>query len=130
MSSEDLLYRPPVPVLWWTRKPSYLVFVLRELSSLFVAWLVLYLLLLVRAVGRGEEAYDEFLDRATSPWLVVLNVVAMAFLVLHTITWFSLTPKAMVIVVGGRRVPSAAIIGALYAALAVVSASVYWLVTR
>jgi fumarate reductase subunit C len=111
-------------------KPSYLVFVLRELSSLFVAWLVLYLLLLVRAVGRGEEAYDEFLDRATSPWLVVLNVVAMAFLVLHTITWFSLTPKAMVIVVGGRRVPSAAIIGALYAALAVVSASVYWLVTR
>jgi fumarate reductase subunit C len=117
-------------VLWWTRKPSYLVFVLRELSSLFVAWLVLYLLLLVRAVGRGEEAYDEFLDRATSPWLVVLNVVAMAFLVLHTITWFSLTPKAMVIVVGGRRVPSAAIIGALYAALAVVSASVYWLVTR
>jgi fumarate reductase subunit C len=130
MSSEDLRYRPPVPVLWWTRKPSYLVFVLRELSSLFVAWLVLYLLLLVRAVGRGEEAYDEFLDRATSPWLVVLNVVAMAFLVLHTITWFSLTPKAMVIVVGGRRVPSAAIIGALYAALAVVSASVYWLVTR
>jgi fumarate reductase subunit C len=130
MSSEDLRYHPPVPVLWWTRKASYLVFVLRELSSLFVAWLVLYLLLLVRAVGRGEEAYDEFLDRATSPLLVVLNVVAMAFLVLHTITWFSLTPKAMVIVVGGRRVPSAAIIGALYAALAVVSASVYWLVTR
>ena len=130
MSSEDLRYRPPVPVLWWTRKASYLVFVLRELSSLFVAWLVLYLLLFVRAVGRGEEAYAEFLDRATSPWLVVLNVVAFAFLVLHTVTWFSLTPKAMVLAVGGRRVPPAAIVGALYVALAVVSAFVYWLVTR
>lgn len=130
MSTDDLRYRPPVPVLWWTRKPSYLVFVLRELSSLFVAWLVLYLLLLVRAVGRGEEAYAEFLDRATSPWLVVLNVVAFAFLVLHTVTWFALTPKAMVLAVGGRRVPSAAIVGALYVVLAVVSAFVHWLVTR
>ena len=129
MSSEDLHYRPPVPVFWWTRKASYLVFVLRELSSLFVAWLVLYLLLFVRAVGRGPEAYEGFLDRAGSPWLVVLNVVACAFLVLHTITWFALTPKAMVVAVGGRRVPSAAIIGALYAALVVVSAFVYWLVT-
>ena len=130
MSSEDLRYHPPVPVLWWTRKASYLVFVLRELSSLFVAWLVLYLLLFVRAVGRGEEAYGEFLDWAASPWLVVLNVMAFAFVVLHTITWFALTPAAMVLVVGGRRVPSAAIIGGLYVALAVVSAVVYWLVAR
>lgn len=130
MSGEDLRYRPPVPVLWWTRKLSYFVFVMRELSSLFIAWLVLYLLLFVRAVGRGEEAYADFLDWATSPWLVVLNVVAFAFLVLHTITWFSLTPQAMVLDVGGRRVPPAAIIGAQYVGLGIASAFVYWLVTR
>lgn len=130
MSGEDLRYRPPVPVLWWTRKLSYFVFVMRELSSLFIAWLVLYLLLFVRAVSRGEEAYADFLDWATSPWLVVLNVVAFAFLVLHTITWFSLTPQAMVLDVGGRRVPPAAIIGAQYVGLGIVSAFVYWLVTR
>ena len=130
MSGEDLRYRPAVPVLWWTRKLSYFVFVMRELSSLFIAWLVLYLLLLVRAVGRGEEAYADFLDWATSPWLVVLNVVAFAFLVLHAVTWFSLTPQAMVLDVGGRRVPAAAIIGAQYVGLGVVSAFVYWLVTR
>jgi fumarate reductase subunit C len=130
MSEEDLRYQPPVPVLWWTRKLSYFVFVMRELSSLFIAWLVLYLLLFVRAVGRGDAAYAEFLDWATSPWLVVLNTVAFAFLVLHTITWFSLTPQAMVIDLGGRRVPPAVIIGAQYAALAVVSVLVYWLVAR
>lgn len=129
-TGDDLRYRRPPPVFWWVRKPSYFVFVMRELSSLFVAWLVLYLLLFVRAVGRGQEAYVEFLDWATSPWLVVLNVVAFSFLVLHTITWFALTPQAMVLAVGGRRVPPAAIIGAQYAALGVVSAFLYWLVTR
>ena len=129
-NQEDLLYRPPVPVLWWTRRLSYFVFVMRELSSLFIAWLVLYLLLFVRAVGRGEAAYADFLDWASSPWLVVLNLVAFAFVVLHTVTWFSLTPQAMVLDVRGRRVPPAAIIGAQYAALAVVSAFVLWLVTR
>ena len=102
-------------MLWWTRRRSYFVFVMRELSSLFIAWLVLYLLLFVRAVGRGEAAYDDFLDWAGSPWLVALNVVAFAFVVLHTVTWFSLTPQAMVLDVRGRRVPPAAIIGAQYA---------------
>ena len=130
MSGEDLRYRPTVPVLWWTRKLSYFVFVMRELSSLFIAWLVLYLLLFVRAVADGEAAYDDFLDWASSPWLVVLNVVAFGFLVLHTITWFSLTPQAMVLDVRGRRVPAAAIIGAQYAGLVVVSAFVLWLVSR
>jgi fumarate reductase subunit C len=128
--TEDLRYRRPVPVFWWIRKRTYFVFVMRELSSLSIAWLVLYLLLFVRAVGRGETAYSDFLDWAGSPWLVVLNVVAFAFIVLHTVTWFSLTPQAMVLDVRGRRVPPAAIIGAQYAALAVVSAFVLWLVTR
>lgn len=129
-TDEDLRYRRPVPVLWWLRKRSYFVFVMRELSSLFIAWLVLFLLLLVRAVGRGEAAYADFLERAASPWLVALNVVALAFVVLHTLTWFALTPQAMDLRVRGRKVPSAAIIGAQYVGLAVVSAFVWWLVTR
>jgi fumarate reductase subunit C len=125
----DLRHHRPVPVLWWVRKRSYFVFVMRELSSIFIAWLVLYLCLFVRAVGRGEEAYEAFLDRAASPWLVAVNVVAFGFVVLHTITWFALTPKAMVVAVRGRRVPGVVIIGAQYAVLAVVSGFVWWLVS-
>jgi fumarate reductase subunit C len=126
----DLLYRRPISVWWWTRKRSYFLFVMRELSSLFIAWFVLYLLLLIRAVAHGEAAYDDFLDTAASPWLVAVNLVAFGFVVLHTVTWFSLTPKAMVVSLRGRRVPPAVIIGAQYAGLAVVSALVYWLVVR
>jgi fumarate reductase subunit C len=124
----DPRYHPAVPVFWWTRKASYLVFVLRELSSIFVAWLVLFLLLFVRAVGRSDAAYEEFLDWAASPWLVTLNVVALGFVVLHTVTWFSLTPQAMAPRVRGKPVPPAAIVGAQYVGLAVVSAIVVWVV--
>jgi fumarate reductase subunit C len=106
------------------------VFVMRELSSLFVAWYVLFLLLLVRGVDRGDAAYADFVDWAGSPVIVAINVVAFAFIVLHTVTWFSLTPQAMDLRVGGRPVPGWQIIAGQYAGLALVSGFVWWLVTR
>jgi fumarate reductase subunit C len=124
------LYRRPVSTWWWTRKRTYFVFVMRELSSVFVAWFVAYLLLLVYAVGRGEAAYQRFLDWAASPWVIALNVVALAFVLLHTVTWFSLTPQAMAVRMMGRRVPAWQIVAGQYGGLAVVSGFVFWLVTR
>jgi fumarate reductase subunit C len=124
------MYHRRMSTWWWLKKRSYFVFVMRELSSLFIAWFVVYLTLFVRAVGHGAAAYDDFLDRAASPWLVVINLVAFAFLILHIITWFLLTPRAMVVKVLGRPVPAAAIIGGQYVGLAVVSAAITWLVTR
>ena len=128
--SEVRAYRRTLSTWWWVRKPSYFLFVMRELSSIFVAWFVLYLLLLIAAVGRGDAAYQDFLDLAAHPVVVVVNVVALAFVVLHTVTWFSLTPKAMAARIGGRPVPPAAVIASQYVGLAVVSAFVVWLVSR
>jgi fumarate reductase subunit C len=128
--SGNVTLRQPMSTWWWLRKRTYFVFVMRELSSLFVAWYVLFLLLLVRAVDRGDAAYADFLDWADSPLIVAINVVAFAFIVLHTVTWFSLTPQAMDLRVGGRPVPGWQIIAGQYAGLAVVSGLVWWLVTR
>ena len=128
--SEVRAYRRTLSTWWWVRKPSYFMFVMRELSSIFVAWFVLYLLLLVAAVGRGDAAYQDFLDFAAHPIVVVVNVVALAFVVLHTVTWFSLTPKAMAARVRGRPVPPAAVIASQYVGLVAVSAFVVWLVSR
>lgn len=126
----DLTYRRPISTWWWLRKRTYFVFVMRELSSLFVGWYVLFLLLLVRAVGQGEAAYEDFLDWAASPVVVVVNLVAFAFIVLHTVTWFGVTPQAMALRVRGKPVPAPLVIGAQYVGLVVVSALVWWLVTR
>ena len=126
--SAPTTYRRPVSRLWWAKKPTYFLFLMRELSCVFVAWSAVFLMMLAYAIGRGEASYQRFLTWAASPIVVAVNVVALAFLVLHTVTWFSLTPQAMVLRLRGRRVPGIAIIAAQYAGLAVVSAFIYWLV--
>ena len=46
-------YQRRMGVFWWVHKRSYFLFVMRELSSLFVAWFVIYLLMFIAAVGGG-----------------------------------------------------------------------------
>ncbi|GAA4712836.1 fumarate reductase subunit C [Phytohabitans rumicis] len=121
------LYRQRVSLFWWLSKPTYLLFVVRELTSVAVVWFVVYLLLLVRAVGAGPESYQDFLDWSARPWMVAVNAVALALAVFHTVTWFLVTPQAMVLKVRGRRIPGAALAGALYAMWFLVSAVILWL---
>ena len=128
--TEARVHQPTMSTWWWTKKRSYFLFVMRELSSFFVAWFVAFLLVLVGSVGRSEAAYESFLDWAAAPWMVAINLVAFAFLVLHVVTWFSLTPKAMDVRIRGEKAPAALIIASQYVGLAVVSAFVLWLVTR
>ncbi|HJZ58624.1 MAG TPA: hypothetical protein VKE74_27025 [Gemmataceae bacterium] len=121
-------YRPRMSTYWWMKRWSYLAFILRELSSVFVAWFVVFLLLLIAAVGSGDEKYRAFLDWAARPWVVVLNLVSLAFVVLHTVTWFNLAPQAMAVRVRGKRVPGIWIAASNYAAWVLISALVAWLV--
>jgi fumarate reductase subunit C len=121
-------YRPRVSRLWWLRRRSYFIFVLRELTSVFVAWSVVFLLLLVRAVAAGDPEYQRFLDRAGSPWMLALNVVALLFVVFHTVTWFNLAPQAMVLRLRGKRVPGTLITALHYLAWVLLSALMAWVI--
>jgi len=117
-------YRRPISTWWWLQKWSYLLFILREVSSVFVAWSVVYLLAVVVAVSRGAA----FPSWASHPVIVLLNLVSLAFVGFHAVTWFNLAPKAMVVRVGGKRVPGAVIAASNYVAWALVSALVAWIV--
>jgi succinate dehydrogenase subunit C len=112
---------------WWLSRPAYVAFITRELSSIFIAWFVVYLLLLVRAVTRGEAAYQQFLAWSRHPLVMVLNAVTLFFVVFHAVTWFNLAPKAMVVHVGRKRLPPALISLSNYGAWAVATALVLWL---
>jgi fumarate reductase subunit C len=125
---EARYYRRRVPLMWWARRRSYTFFMLRELSSVFVAVFVVELLFLVRAVAHGPSAYQGFLDTMANPAMIVLNVVAFAFLLLHAVTFANLTPRAMVVRLRGRRVPSQVILGGVYFGWLVVTAFLAWLV--
>ena len=116
--------RRHVSTYWWMESASYFAFILREASCLFVAWFVAYLLLLVRAVSRGDAAYAAFMARSAEPAVIILNVVAFAFLTYHAVTFFHAAPQALVVHVGRRRVPERLVAIGHYAGWAVVSLAI------
>ena len=123
-------YHPRVSTYWWLTRWVYLKFILREASSVFVAWTVILTLLQIRALAAGPASYAEFQDWLRSPFLLALNVVSLFFVVFHAVTWFNLAPKAMVVRVGGKRLPNLAISAPNFAAWAVLSAAVTWILMR
>ncbi len=123
-------YRSRVSVWWWLQKAVYTRFVLRELTSLAVAFFALVALWKVHALRAGPEAYAQFLARMKSPLFLVFNSLALIFVLFHALTWFNLAPKAMVIRLGGKRVPDAVISGLNYLVWLVLSLGVAWLSQR
>jgi fumarate reductase subunit C len=120
-------YRPRTSTYWWLQRWSYFAFILRELSSVCIAWFVVYLLLLVRAVSKGDPSYQQFLSWSASPFVLLLNLVSLLFVVYHAITWFNLAPQAMVVRLRGKRVPGTWVAASNYLAWALLSALVAWL---
>jgi fumarate reductase subunit C len=123
-------YRERVSTYWWVGSWRYLLFILRELTSVAVAWSVVMTLLLLRALLVGPEAYARFTHRMQSPVMIALNAIAFCFLLLHTITWFNLAPRAMPVRVGGKRVPEFLVAAPNYVLWVIASAAIAWFVLR
>jgi fumarate reductase subunit C len=123
-------YRTRVSTYWWMGSWRYLKFILRELSSVAVAWFVVMTLFQLRALLNGPDAYARFTHRLQSPWMIALNVIAFCFLLLHTITWFNLAPRAMPVRFGGKRVPEFLVAAPNYGLWVVASAGIAWFVLR
>ena len=123
-------YPPRVSTYWWLGRWPYLKFILREVSSIFVAWFVVLTLLQISALSRGPAEYLGFEVWLRRPVVIALNAVSFFFVVFHAVTWFNLAPKAMVIRLGGKRVPSLLIAAPNYLAWLAASAAVAWIVLR
>lgn len=123
-------YRRRVSVWWWLQNRSYTGFALRELTSVFVAFFALVYLWQLRALVRGPEAYAHVLARLGTPLFLVVDAVAFLFVLFHAITWFNLTPKAMVVRLAGKRVPDWVVVGLNYAAWLVLSGAVSFTLLR
>lgn len=123
-------YRRPISSTWWMNRSNYVLFMLRELTSVFVwAFLIVYLVQLSH-LARGTEAYTAFLGRHASFGWILLAVLALVAALYHSITWFNLTPKVMVVHRGEEKVPPALIAGPHYAAWLAVSVVIAWIVLR
>jgi fumarate reductase subunit C len=123
-------YHTRVSTYWWLKRWAYLKFILRETSSVFVAWFVVVTLLQVRAITRGPAEYAASQQWLRSPFILTLNVVSFLFVLFHAITWFNLAPKAMAVRVGGKRLPNLAISVPNYVAWVAISMGVAWVLLR
>ena len=118
---------PHISTLWWLERGTYFTFILREMSCVFVAWFVAYLLLLVRAVGQGDAAYEQLLAWSATTPILLLNIVSLLFVIFHTVTFFDAAPQAMVVKVGPIPVPGSLVLAGHYAGWVAASAVVCWL---
>ena len=123
-------YRRPVSTYWWMQQWSYFRFVLRELTSLGVAYSCVILLCFIRALSLGPEAYEALQRRLASPVVVLCTAISLLLVLFHTITWFSLSAHAMAVRVGGKRIPGVLITASNYVAWLVISGTLVWLLLR
>jgi len=123
-------YRQRVSTYWWLGSWPYVRFILRELSSLAVAFFVVLTLAQIYALSQGPQAYAELQEWLRQPVVVALDVVVFLFAVFHTLTWFAAAPKAMAVRMGGKRVPEWAVAAPHYAVWAAASMLVAWVVMK
>jgi fumarate reductase subunit C len=121
MNARRPYQRPMAKTSWFLGHARYKNYMLHEVSSLFVG---LYMALLIYGLiklGNGPDAWANFIDFVKSPIVVILSLIAFAFFIIHTVSWFQAVPQAMRIQQGEHFVPGNIIVGAHYAALAAFS---------
>ena len=121
-------YHRSVSNTWWLKRKPYFLFMIRELTSVFVAGYCIFLLVLISKLGKGADAYGNLIAALKSPSSVALHLITLVFVLYHTITWFNLTPKILVLYKGEERIPQELVAGTFYAGWIVVSIIIAWLV--
>ncbi len=122
------MYIRPVSNTWWLEKKQYILFVIRELTSIFVAGYCLFLLFFILKIGNENQTYNSLIIFLKSPLILVLHLISFPFILYHTITWFNLTPKIMVLQIGEEKAPKELIAGLVYISWGLLSLILIWLI--
>ena len=112
---------------WWLDTAPFRRFVIRELTSVFVAVYSVILLLFLLALSRGRAAYEGFLRWLDLPAIVVLHVVILVAVLYHTVTSIQLASQIQEVRLSGKVLPRSFLAGGLTAGWVVASAVVAYL---
>jgi fumarate reductase subunit C len=123
MSERPPMLHRPMPLTWWTRKPAYVVFVLRELSAVFIALVAVVTIVQVGGARSGEEAYAQVQALLAHPVSVAVALLALGFALLHSVTFFIAAGKVWVLYLGEQRIPASVVVWG-HAAMGVVATAV------
>jgi len=118
------LYHRKMPATWWLTKPSYFLFMLRELSSVFIAIFLIVYLCQIYQLTQGLDAYIAFARKLSSPGWVFFHLVALLFALYHSVTWFQSSAVVLQLRIGERLIPRPFVMALHVGAWAVVSVAV------
>jgi len=80
---------------WWLRHPGYRRYMLRELTCVLIGAYAVLLIIAVHRLGQDSDSARSFLEVLGSPAGILFQVIALAFALYHTISWFALAPRTM-----------------------------------
>jgi fumarate reductase subunit C len=112
---------------WFFRHPRYLRYMAREVTCIFIGAYALLLVVGLMRLSEGQAAYEAFLLALRSPASIAFQVLALAFSVYNTVTWFNVTPKALPLQIGDEFLPGGVITGAHYLGWGVLSLAVLFM---
>ncbi len=118
-------YIRPVPkTSWYMQHGRYKRYMAREVTCLLIgAYTAVFTVGLWR-LAEGREAFEAFMTTLQAPGAIVFHLIALAFSIYHSTTWFNVTPQAIPLMKGDDFVPGSVIVGAHYAAWAVASLAI------
>ena len=123
-------YHRPMARTWWLSTRAYSLFMLRDLTSVFIAAYLVFFLLMLRSIAMGRDAYEAYLRFLATPGMIAFHALTLAAALFHTITWFNFTPMVMGLRFGEKRIPPRIILGVTYAAWIAASIAMTSIVLR
>lgn len=120
-------YKPRMSPWWWLSNRRYFLFMMRELSAVFIALFVVTYLVGIYRLSQGEDSYQLYLNALETPFAKTLFVVILLFSIYHALTWFHLTPVVMVVRIGQKVVHPVLILVANYLGWILISALLFYL---
>jgi fumarate reductase subunit C len=121
--------RPVSKTTWYMRNGRYKRYMLREVTCLLVGFYCFLTLWGLAALAAGIDGWNGFLESQQNlPMIIVHAISLIYFLIYMTFDWFKLAPKAMPVQLGEKKLPDSVIVSGHYAAWAIVTLFVFWLV--
>ena len=75
---------------------------LRELTSFFVAVFSLFYIYQVARLASNPGSYTQYLEIVRNPLMIGFSIIALAFTLYHSLTWFHLIGRVVPLKFGGR----------------------------
>src|SRR5262245_42254181 len=121
-------YIRPIKATWWLHNRHLTLFMLREVTSLFVLGYAIFLIYLLHQSNNTRTVFHDFFQSVLlCKWCIAFQLIALVFVLYHTVTTIHAAPVLMVIQRGEERVsPQLIILGNYLAWLAATLAIIWW----